>query len=157
MEKNSKHYLIILVLFFSILFFFSKSFANENVNFLSLKNNEVNLRQGPSFEYPIKFIYKKKFLPIEVLDKSETWIKIKDFENNSGWIHISQVSKKKSAINKKNNSIIYKKPTIFSKPIAKLEIGRLVLIKRCKVEWCKITSGGFGGWFYKNSLWGKIN
>ena len=142
MEKNNKHYLIILVLFFSILFFLSKSFANENVNFLSLKNNEVNLRLGPSFEYPIKFIYKKKFLPIEVLDKSETWIKIKDFENNSGWIHISQVSKKKSAINKKNNSIIYKKPTIFSKPIAKLEIGRLVLIKRCKVEWCKISSGG---------------
>ena len=157
MGKNNKHYLIILVLFFSILFFFSKSFANENVNFLSLKNNEVNLRQGPSFEYPIKFIYKKKFLPIEVLDKSETWIKIKDFENNSGWIHISQVSKKKSAINKKNNSIIYKKPTIFSKPVAKLEIGRLVIIKKCKVEWCKITSGGFGGWVYKNSLWGKIN
>ena len=95
-------------------------------------------------------------MPIEVLDKSETWIKIRDFENNSGWIHISQVSKKKSAINKKNNSIIYKKPTIFSKPIAKLEIGRLVLIKRCKVEWCKISSGGFRGWIYKNALWGKI-
>ena len=157
MGKNNKYCLIILVLFFSILFFFPKSFANESVNFLSLKNNEVNLRQGPSFEYPIKFIYKKKFLPIEVLAKSETWIKIKDFENNSGWIHISQVSKKKSAINKKNNSVIYKKPTIFSKPVAKLEIGRLVLIKRCKVEWCKITSGDFGGWVYKNSLWGKIN
>ena len=157
MGKNNKHYLIILVLFFSILFFFPKTFANENVNFLSLKNNEVNLRLGPSFEYPIKFIYKKKFLPIEVLDKSETWIKIKDFENNSGWIHISQISKKKSAINKKNNSVIYKKPTIFSKPVAKLEIGRLVLIKRCKVEWCKITSGGFSGWVYNNSFWGKIN
>ena len=94
MEKNSKHYLIILVLFFSILFFLPRSFANESADFLSLKNNEVNLRQGPSFEYPIKFVYKKKFLPIEVLDKSETWIKIRDFENNSGWIHISQVSKK---------------------------------------------------------------
>ena len=157
MKKKNKYFLIFLLLFFLALFFTSKSFSNENLNFLSLKNSEVNLRQGPSFEYPIKFIYKKKFLPIEVLDKSETWIKIKDFENNSGWIHISQVSKKKSAINKKNNSVIYKKPTIFSKPVAKLEIGRLVLIKRCKVEWCKITSGGFSGWVYKNSLWGKIN
>ena len=154
MKKKNKGIFIILILFFLLL---NKAYANEKLNFLSLKNNEVNLRQGPSFEYPIKFIYKKKFLPIEVLDKSETWIKIKDFENNSGWIHISQVSKKKSAINKKNNSVIYKKPTIFSKPVAKLEIGRLVLIKRCKVEWCKITSGGFSGWVYKNSLWGKIN
>ena len=96
MEKNNKHYLIILVLFFSILFFISRSFANESINFLSLKNNEVNLRQGPSFEYPIKFIYKKKYLPIEVLDESETWRKIRDFENNSGWIHTSQLSKKKN-------------------------------------------------------------
>ena len=156
MINNKKYYFITTILFFLISFFISSTVADEIINFLSLKNNEVNLRQGPSFEYPIKFIYKKKFLPIEVLDKSETWIKIKDFENNSGWIHISQVSKKKSAINKKNNSVIYKKPTIFSKPIAKLEIGRLVLIKKCKEEWCKIASGGFSGWVFKDSLWGKF-
>ena len=64
----------------------------------------------------------------------ETWRHVKDFENNSGWIHISQLSKKKSAINIVNDSILYKKSTIYSKPIAKLEIGRLVLIKKCKIK-----------------------
>jgi len=157
MGKKNKNYLIFLVLFFSTLLSFSKSISNESINFLSLKNNEVNLRQGPSFEYPIKFTYKKKYLPIIILDKSETWRKIIDFENNSGWIHISQLSKKKSAINRKNNSFLYKKPTIYSKPIAKLETGRLVLIKKCKIKWCKITSGGYSGWIFKDSLWGKIN
>ena len=156
MKKNSKYYLIYLVLFFLILLFPQKSFSNENINFLSLKNNEVNLRQGPSFEYPIKFIYKKKYLPVEILDESETWKKIKDFDNNSGWIHTSQLSKKKTAICIKNNSVLYKKPTIFSKPIAKLEIGRLVLIKKCKREWCKISSGNYVGWIFKNTLWGKL-
>jgi len=110
MEKNNKHYLIILVLFFSILFFISRSFANESINFLSLKNNEVYLRQGPSFEYPIKLVYKKKYLPVIIVDKFETWRQIKDFKNNSGWIHISQLSRRKSGINIKNNSIIYKTP-----------------------------------------------
>ena len=156
MEKNNKHYLIILVLFFSILLFLPKSFANENVNFLTLKNDEVNLRQGPSFEYPIKLIYKKKYLPVIILDKSETWKKIRDFENNSGWIHASQLSKKKSAICKKNNSVLYKKPTIYSKPIARLEVGRLVIIKRCKLKWCKIVTGDFNGWMKKKYLWGKL-
>ena len=156
MVKDNKHHLIILVLFFSILFFFSRSFANESINFLSLKNNEVNVRVGPSKKYPIKFTYKKKYLPLEILDKSETWRKIKDFEKNSGWIHISQLSKKKSAINAKNNSILYKKSTIYSEPIAKLEIGRLVLIKKCKDKWCKITSGDYSGWISQSSLWGKF-
>ena len=150
MKKNNNYFL-----FFLILFFFTQSSANENINFLSLKNSEVNLRQGPSFEYPIKLTYKKKYLPVIILDRSDAWRKIKDFENNSGWVHISQLSKKKTALNSRNNSILYRKPTIYSKPIAKLEIGRLVLIKKCNKEWCKIISANFTGWIDKNSLWGK--
>ncbi len=155
MKKRDKNYYIFLVIFFLIIFFIQKSFASESINFLSLKNNEVNVRVGPSKKYPIKFIYKKKYLPLEVLDKSETWRKIKDFENNSGWIHISQLSKKKTAININENSILYKKATIYSKPLAKLEVGRLVLIKKCDEKWCKISSGEFSGWIKKNYLWGK--
>ena len=157
MKKSNKYYLILSVLFFSILFFLQDSFAKDDINFLSLKKDEVNLRQGPSFEYPIKLIYKKKYLPVIILDKSGPWKKIKDFENNTGWIHTVLLSKKKSAINIKNNSVLYKKPTIFSKPIAKLETGRLMLIKKCKVKWCKITSGDYEGWIFKNTLWGMIN
>ena len=156
MKKDKKKNLIFIVLFFSILILSSKSISNENIEFLSLKNNEVNLRQGPSFEYPVKLVYKKKYLPVIIIDKSETWRQIKDFENNSGWIHISQLSKKKSGINIKNNSIIHAKPTIYSKPIAKLEIGRLILITKCKRKWCKISTGNYSGWIFKDYLWGKI-
>ena len=120
--------------------------------FLLYTNFIGYLREGPC----LKLTYNKKYLPVIILDKSETWRKIKDFENNSGWIHISQLSKKKSAINIKKNSILFKKSTIYSKPIAQLEIGRLVLIKKCKREWCKISSGNYVGWIFKNTLWGKL-
>ena len=140
---------------FFFIFLTCHSFASENPIFLWLKNNEVNVRVGPSKEYPIKFTYKKKYLPVEILDNSGTWRKIIDFQNNSGWIHISQLSKKKSAINIKNNNIIYKKSTIFSKPIAKVESGKLLIIKKCKEKWCKINASGYKGWVLKNSLWGK--
>tara|TARA_B110000438_G_C15654924_1_gene581220 strand:+ start:288 stop:761 length:474 start_codon:yes stop_codon:yes gene_type:complete len=155
MKKINKLYLVKVTIFFFILFFPYKSLANEKKEFLSLKNNEVNLRLGPSFDHPVKLIYKKKYLTISIIDKSETWRKIKDFENNSGWIHISQLSKKKTAINTKKNSILYRKSTIFSKPIAKLEIGRLVLIKKCNIDWCKITSANFTGWVFRDYLWGN--
>ena len=47
---------------FSIFFllFFKNVFALEEY-FLTLRNDKVNLRQGPSFEYPVKLFYKKKF------------------------------------------------------------------------------------------------
>jgi len=91
-KKNSLFSLIAVLLYF---FLIPTSIAKDNFYYLSLKNSEVNLRQGPSFEYPIKLIYKKKYLPVMILDKSETWREIKDFQNNSGWIHICQLSKKK--------------------------------------------------------------
>ena len=152
-RENKTYYIFLLILF---IFFNQKSFSEDSKNFLSLKNSEVNLRHGPSFEYPIKFVYNKKYLPVVILDKSENWRKVSDIERNSGWIHVSQLSKKKSAINIKNNSILYKKSSIYSKPIAKLETGRLVLIKKCKDKWCKITSGDYEGWIFKKFLWGKI-
>ena len=157
MQEINKYYLIFLVLVFFLNLFIGLSLADEDIFFLSLKKNEVNLRQGPSLEYPIKLIYKKKYLPVIILDKSGPFRKIRDFENNTGWIHVALLTKRKSAINTKNNSILYKKPTIYSKPIAKLESGRLVLIKKCKAKWCRISSGDYKGWIVKNALWGKIN
>jgi SH3-like domain-containing protein len=157
MKKKNKKLLNFITFFIFILFNCSYTLANVDIYFLSLKNNKVNLRQGPSLDYPIKLIYKKKYLPIIITEKSGTWRKIIDFKNNSGWIHVSQLSKKKSAINVKNISIIYKKSTIYSEPIAKMEIGRLVLIIKCKISWCKVTSDKYKGWVLKKSLWGKTN
>ena len=119
-------------------FIFLSLFANEEY-FLTLRNDKVNLRLGPSFDYPIKIIYKKKYLPVIIKDRSDNFRKIQDHENNSGWIHISQLSKKKSGI-AIQDKILYKKPTIYSKPLANIKTGRLLLISKCKLDWCKIKT-----------------
>ena len=153
---NKKIIILILIFCFNLLLVNNTS-GDEKDYFLTLKYNKVKVRQGPSFEYPVKFIYKKKYLPVKIIDSKDNFRKIIDLKNNDGWIHVSQLTKKKSAINISNLSVLYKKSTIYSKPIARLEVGRLVLIKKCKEKWCKITSGGFKGWVFESSLWGKIN
>mgnify|MGYP001203308963 CR=1 FL=1 len=122
--------------------------------FLTLRNEKVNLRLGPSFDHPVKIIYKKKYLPVAVKDQSDNFRKIQDHENNSGWIHISQLSKKKAGITT-TEMLLYKRPTIYSKPLANVLKGRLVLISNCKNDWCKVKSGKFSGWLRKKNIWGK--
>ena len=46
--------------------------------FLTLRNDKVNLRQGPSFDYPVKIFYKKKFLPVLIQDISDNFRKVRD-------------------------------------------------------------------------------
>ena len=104
----------------------------------------------------IKLFYKKKYLPVLVQDKSENFRKIRDHENNTGWIHISQLSKKKAAITIDDDQLIFNKPSIYSKPFAILKKGRLCKIHKCKDEWCKISVEKYKGWVKKNILWGLL-
>ena len=139
-----------------LLFFYLTNFvlASEEY-FLTLRNDTVNLRQGPSFEYPIKIFYKKKYLPVLIQDKSGNFKKIRDHENNSGWIHVSQLSKKNAAITVDKNVMVFKNPTLYSKPLLILEKGKLCLVVKCKNEWCKIKIDKYSGWIKKESLWGR--
>ncbi len=145
----------IIIIIFSVLFFESLSFSQDEY-FLTLRYDKVHLRQGPSREYPIKILYKKKFLPVLIQDKSDNFRKIRDHENNSGWIHVSQLSKKKAAIVIDEQLIMFKNPTIYSKPIAVLKKGRLAKIIKCKEIWCKAKSDKYKGWIKKGSLWGLL-
>jgi len=143
---------IIFIILFII--FSSDYLYSEEEKFLTLRNDKVNLRLGPSFDYPVKIIYKKKFLPVIVQDSSDTFRKIKDHESNTGWIHISQLSKKKAAIVIEKDLIMFKNPTIYSNPIVILKEGRLVKINKCKETWCKVSSDDFKGWVKNENLWG---
>jgi len=131
----------------------SSTLANENNYFLSLKNKKVNVRYGPGFDYPIKYIYKKIFLPVEVIDNKENFRRIIDFKKNSGWIHISQLKKNNSLI-VLGDKILFSKSSKFSKPLAKLEKGRLLIIKKCKNNWCKIKTESYSGWIETTNIWG---
>ena len=143
------------IISFFIFFFIPSTYAFDEY-FLTLRNDKVNLRQGPSFEYPIKLFYKKKFLPVLVQDSFENFRKIRDHENNTGWVHISQLSKKKAAITIEDDQLVFDRPSIYSTPSVVLKKGKLCRIKKCKDNWCKVQVENFKGWVKKDILWGLL-
>ena len=144
---------IIFSLFFSILFCLG---ANSEEKFLSLKKNEVNVRYGPGLDYEVKYIYRKINLPVKLIDKKENFRKIIDLKKNSGWIHW-MLLKPSNSIIILEDKILFKKPSNFSKPVARLEKGRLLVIKKCKKIWCKVKTADYTGWLETNNIWGKVN
>ena len=147
---------MIKTFFFINLFLLSLFFTNtysDNNPYMSLKNNKVNVRYGPGLDYPIKFIFNKKNYPVEIIDQKENFRKILDIKKNSGWIHRSQLKKNSSFITL-NSVILFSDSTKFSRPIAKLEAGRLLNKKKCKMSWCKVQTEKYKGWVLKENLWG---
>ena len=145
----------LIILSTLIIIFSLNTIANENEYFLMLKYKEANLRYGPGFDYPIKFIYKKKYLPIKIIDKKDEFRRIIDIKNNSGWIHKTQLKKNKSFI-LLEDQLLFSKPTKYSKPILKISKGRLLFAKRCKKKWCEVKTEEYEGWITNDNLWGNI-
>ena len=140
-----------IFIFIILINFITYSSANEI--FVSLKKSKVNVRYGPSFDSDIKYIYKKINLPLKQIDKKENFRRIIDLKNNSGWIHISQLKKSNSIITTKDK-ILFKKPASYAKPIAQIKKGRLLIIKKCEEQWCKVTSEKYEGWIKTDHIWG---
>jgi len=122
--------------------------------FLSLKKDKTNVRYGPGLDYPIKYIYRKINLPVKQIDEKENWRRVIFLDNNSGWIHLSQLKTANSIITVKEK-ILFKKPSTFSKPLARLEKGRLLVIKKCVSGWCSIISDNYRGWVKIKNVWGS--
>ena len=144
----------ITICFLFILILLTQNSISEE-KFLSLKKNKVNVRYGPSFDSKIKYIYKKINLPVKQIDEKENFRRIVDLKNNSGWIHVSQLKKPNSIIILEDR-ILFKKPSSFSRPVARLERGRLLAVKKCENNWCNITTDDYSGWIEAEKIWGSI-
>ena len=139
-----------------MLIFLQFSFVYSEEIFLSLKKSKVNVRYGPGFDFPVKFVYRKTNFPVKQIDKKENFRRVIDVKNNSGWIHVSQLKKVNSVIVLKDK-VLFKKSSFFSKPVAKIKKGRLLIIKTCEDNWCKVKTDNLKGWVNKDNLWGSIN
>jgi len=123
--------------------------------FVSVKSDKVFVRSGPGVRYPIRWVFKKKGYPIEVIQEFDTWRKIKDHEGEEGWIHQTLLSGKRHAlITEEKGVVALKKPLIDAQSVAFLEQNVVAKIEQCASDWCQVEASGFKGWIERKSLWG---
>jgi len=152
---------IIICLF--LIFFINQIYASEIgvvtgykiPRFVSLKSNEVNLRVGPSLNYPIKIKYIQKNFPIEIVEEYDVWRKINDIDENVGWIHRSLLKGDRYGVilsSFNNTALIFNYPE--GDQIGKIGNNNIVEINKCLEKWCFIKIKNKKGWVEKKYLWG---
>jgi SH3-like domain-containing protein len=123
--------------------------------FVSLRGDQVFARTGPGTRYPIKWVYQRKNLPVEIVQEFDTWRKIRDIDGEEGWVHQSLLSGKRFGSLKDGQAMpMLKSNNDDSRPVALVESGVILSLNECVVEWCSVSQSGFNGWISANSLWG---
>lgn len=123
--------------------------------FVALADEKVIARTGPGLKYPIKWIYERKRMPVEVVQEFDTWRKIRDIDGEMAWVHQSLLSGSRTAIVKGEKGVSLRKdPEEESAILAYLEPNVVVSVRSCEQAWCDIESGGYEGWAQRKFLWG---
>ena len=122
--------------------------------FVSLKGDKVNLRRGPSLDYKIDWVYKRKHLPLMIVSEFGHWRKVIDFEGYTGWIYKDLLSGSRYIIVNKEETLLRNKAGFNSlgRAILKKEvIGKLI---DCEGLWCLIRIKNMRGYVLAEHIWG---
>ncbi len=122
--------------------------------YASIKSNEVFVRAGPGQRYPIKFIYQREGLPIQVTKEFDGWRKVIDARGNEGWVHNTLISGRKTALVAIDQAPLKRKPKENSLLSAKLSKDVIVELDECVEGYCEAETGSFKGFIAQNALWG---
>lgn len=128
--------------------------------FVTLKSDLINFRVGPGRDYPISWVYRRKGLPVEVVQEFGHWRKLRDKDGMEGWVHGQLVSGERRAIIEASGEFsllpIYLAPSNSSKLVMEAQVGAIVHLLGCEPEWCEVESetDGLSGWIEKRHLWG---
>lgn len=121
---------------------------------VSIAQKQVNMRKGPSTKYQIIWELGKGY-PLMVIGKKGKWLKVKDFENDKGWIYAPLTSRAPHLIVKKSKINIRKGPGKKYKIVGKASYGTVFRTLKRGKGWVKVKhENGLTGWVYRKLLWG---
>jgi SH3-like domain-containing protein len=122
--------------------------------FVTLRSGEVNLRTGPGTRYPIDWVFKRKYMPVEITAEYDVWRKVRDVDGAEGWVHQSTLSGKRGFVTVSGTHDLVARPDILAAPVARLQQGVIGEVLSCGPVWCKVTTDGYKGYLQKGTFWG---
>lgn len=131
--------------------------------FVSLKSDRVNLRNGPSTDYPTGWVYRRAGLPLEVIKEFEAWRQVRDAEGTTGWVLQTLLSGRRTGLvlpweikkgQKPPQVSIHASDSASSQVIVNVEAGVIANLHSCDGRWCRVTVENYSGYIEQKKLWG---
>lgn len=122
--------------------------------FASLKDDEVYVRAGPGQRYPIKFIYQRDGLPVQIVSEFGGWRKVRDQRGGEGWVYNALVSGARTGLVMQDGVKVRRDASENAAATAELSQGVIASLTTCERDFCAVKGEGFEGFVDRKALWG---
>lgn len=121
---------------------------------VSVARSKVNMREGPGRKYTVLWELAQGY-PLQIIERKGDWLKVKDFENDSGWVLGKLVNKKPHVVVKKERINIRSGPGVTHKIVGKAVYGQVMHTLTHGQGWVRVKNeSGLAGWVRKDLVWG---
>jgi SH3-like domain-containing protein len=124
--------------------------------FASLRSDEVNLRVGPGEDYPIEWVFKRKDMPVEIIEQFQNWRRVQDWQGDKGWVLDRMLTPKRAVIVQGSVRELHRLPDAASPLIARAQPGVIGKLMELQGPWCRIEAAGSRGWVHRDEVWGIL-
>jgi SH3-like domain-containing protein len=123
--------------------------------YVTLKFDQVNARAGPGDDYPARWVYRVRDLPVQVVAETAEWRKVCDPEGGSAWVHKRTTDGHRSVMSLAPDAIPLKaKASSSARTVAILPARGLANLDKCRGGWCRLKGRGVSGWVPMSAVWG---
>lgn len=121
----------------------------------SIASGEAMMRTGPGRNYPGTWLFKRRDLPVRVLQIYPNWRLIEDPDGARGWMLVTLLSDRRTAIVKHGGARpIRARPEDAARVRYIAEPGVVGRIDKCRQGWCRIAIGKRQGFIRSADIWG---
>ncbi|MDP3355122.1 MAG: SH3 domain-containing protein [Polaromonas sp.] len=121
---------------------------------VSVNRPLVHMREGAGTQHDALWAFSRGY-PLQVMGRKGAWLKVRDFENDSGWVYRPLLGKTPHHVVKSSVANIRSAPTTGSRIIGKAQLGEVLRTLERRERWVKVQQeGGLKGWVARRLLWG---
>lgn len=120
----------------------------------SVAAGQAMMRSGPDRSYPGIWLYKRRDLPVRVVQVHGAWRRVQDMDGATGWMLAILLSARRTAIVSGGFHPIRADPSQDARMLWQAEAGVVGRITKCDGNWCRIEIGERAGWIEQSGLWG---
>ncbi len=120
----------------------------------SISVDVARMRKGPSTDVPVLWEYRRRYLPVKVIERHENWRKVEDPDGTKGWMAARLLSRRRTAIVTGAIRPMRAEPDPAAAISYRAEPGVVGDIADCAKGWCRLDVRGRSGWIETGHIWG---
>ena len=121
---------------------------------VSVKGSIVNMRSGPGTRTEAIWELSRGY-PLRVIGRKGSWLHVRDFEGDSGWVARSLTGSVPYHVVKSTRANLRSGPSTRDRVVARLQHGDVLRTLAKRGGWIRVRlAGGRTGWVSKGLLWG---